>query len=126
MQAMSVSDKRELEILSIRSFGGLALSLGDGGQPLRFETRTLEALLVYLACQGRAMGRDTLAELLWPERSQKQARPNLTLPTPRLRPQLAPSLLVPRHTLGLNDAAGFDVDVTLFERHLAAGRLAEA
>src|SRR3954471_15581382 len=113
---MSVSDKTELEILSIRSFGGLALSLGDGGQPLRFETRTLEALLVYLACQGRAMGRDTLAELLWPERSQEQARTNLSLAIHRLRRQLDPYLLVTRYTLGLNDAAGFEVDVTLFER----------
>src|SRR4249920_3807902 len=102
---MRSPDIVNIDKLSIRSFGGPAFHLGYADQPLRFETRTLEALLVYLACQGRALGRDTLAELLWPERSQEQARTNLSLAIHRLRRQLDPYLLVTRHTLGLNDAA---------------------
>jgi len=90
---------------------------------VKVETRTTEALLLYLACQGRPVSRDLLAELLWPERIQEQARANLRLALHRLRRQLDPFLLVTRQSVGLNPNASIDVDAVEFETHLAAGQL---
>lgn len=89
-------------MLSIRAFGELEIRLDEGAQPLHLETRTVEALLVYLAGHGRPLGRDLLAELLWPERTQEQARANLSVALHRLRRQLAPYLLVTRQSVALN------------------------
>ena len=86
----------------------------------------MEALLVYLACQGRPLGRDELAELLWPERTQQQARMNLRVALYRLRPQIDPYLLITRQNLALNPNAIVDLDARQFERYLAAGQLAMA
>ena len=71
-------------------------------EPLRFAAHTVEALLVYLACQDRPLGRDELAELLWPERTQEQSRMNLRGAIYRLRGQVEPYLLVTRQHLALN------------------------
>lgn len=118
--------------LSIRTFGGVSFALrpapdrnGDApasAHPLHFETRTTQALLLYLACQGRAVSRDGLAELLWPERSQDQARANLRLALHRLRRQVEPFLTVTRQDVGLNAGAAIEFDVADFEKHLAAGQ----
>ena len=95
-------------------------------QPLHFATHPVEALLVYLACQDRPLGRDELAELLWPERTQEQARVNLRVTLYRLRGQVEPYLLITRQQLALNPDAVVDLDARQFERHLAAGELAVA
>ena len=85
-----MSDQVRLaEQLRIETLGGLSIWLDhrvsaandDKAQRLHFDARSAEALLVYLACQGRALARDTLAEFFWPDRSQEQARTNL----PRLQ-----------------------------------------
>src|SRR5688572_14123313 len=115
---MIVSEKSGVEMLSIRTFGGLSVWLGDATQPLRFETRTVEALLVYLVCQGRSLGRDALAELLWPERTQEQARANLSVGIHRLRRQLDPYLLVTRQSVAINPNARIKLDATQFETRL--------
>jgi hypothetical protein len=44
-----VTDQAVAEPLVIRTFGALTVSLGDGTQGVRFVTRSVEALLVYLA-----------------------------------------------------------------------------
>ena len=123
---MILPNKPGVELLSIRTLGGLAIRLDtpDGMHPapgldaphvrsqtITFETRTVEALLVYLACLGRPVARDILAELLWPERTQAQARANLSLALHRLRRQLAPYLLVSRQSVALNPDARIDLDV---------------
>ena len=87
---------------------------------------TVEALLVYLACQDRPLGRDELAELLWPERTQEQSRMNLRGAIYRLRGQIEPYLLITRQNLALNPHATIDLDARQFERYLAAGQLAAA
>ncbi|MFN8464547.1 MAG: BTAD domain-containing putative transcriptional regulator [Caldilineaceae bacterium] len=110
----------------IRTFGALSIARGDKPEPLRFAAHTVEALLVYLACQDRPLGRDELAELLWPERTQEQARVNLRGAIYRLRGQIEPYLLVSRQNLALNPNADIDLDARQFERQLAAGELATA
>ena len=112
--------------LAIRTFGALTVALSGGTQPMHFATHTVEALLVYLACQDRPLGRDELAELLWPERMQEQARMNLRVALYRLRQQIDPYLLITRQQLALNPDAVVDLDARQFERHLAAGELAMA
>jgi predicted ATPase/DNA-binding SARP family transcriptional activator len=115
-----------VEPLSIRTLGGLSIWQGDAAQPMRFETRTVDALLVYLACHDRPMARDFVAELLWPERTQKQARSNLNVAIHRLRRKLEPYLLVTRQSLALARHAPIHVDSGRFEGHMAAGHLVEA
>src|SRR5215203_5341241 len=133
------SRQNRVEMLSIRTFGGLAVWLDETAQPtsakakgdaavqkVKFETRTVEALLVYLACQGRPLGRELLAELLWPERSREQAFSNLRTAISRLRQQLDPYLLVTRQSVELIPDAEISLDATHFEAELAAGQLAVA
>lgn len=111
--------------LSIRTFGGLTVYSG-GLTPIHLVTHAVEALLVYLACQGRPLGRDALAELLWPEHTSKQARTNLRVTIYRLRQQLGPYLLVTRQNVALNPAAIVELDANQFESHQVAGQPAEA
>ena len=120
---MIVTNRTVAEPLVIRTFGALAVYVGDVTHPVRFATHTVEALLVYLACQGRPLGRDELAELLWPERTQQQARMNLRVALYRLRAQIDPYLLISRQQLALNPNAVVDLDALQFERYLAAGQL---
>ena len=112
--------------MSIRTFGALTVALGDASHLIRLATHPVEALLVYLACQNRPLGRDELAELLWPERTQEQARVNLRVTLYRLRGQVDPYLLITRQHLALNPDAVVDLDARQFERHLAAGEFAMA
>ena len=74
---MIVSDQPGVTTLAIHTLGTVAIELHAApvvgapvNQPdyqrLHFATRTVEALLIYLVCQGRPLGRDVLAELLWP------------------------------------------------------------
>lgn len=123
---MIVTDPALGQPLAIRTFGALTVALGGGTQPIHFATHTVEALLVYLACQDRPLGRDELAELVWPERTQEQARMNLRVALYRLRQQIDPYLLITRQQLALNPDAVVELDAGQFERHLAAGELAMA
>jgi DNA-binding SARP family transcriptional activator len=125
-----------ISTLSIRTLGGAFFELRPASNvdsstpataiPLHFETRTIEALLIYLACQGRPVSRDQLAELLWPERMQAQARANLRLALHRLRRQLDPFLLVTRQSVGFNSNAVLVPDAAAFEAHLTNGQLEAA
>ncbi len=112
--------------LSIRTFGAASVTIEANGDPITFEARTVQALFLYLACQSRSVGRDQLAELLWPERTQQQGRANLRVALHRLRQQLDPYLLITRQTLALNPNALVTLDVAHFETHFAAGELAAA
>jgi predicted ATPase/DNA-binding SARP family transcriptional activator len=122
-RVMIVTGKTTAKTLSIRTFGGLTVHIDGVAQPVQFVTHTVEALLVYLACQGRELGRDRLAELLWPERTQQQARTNLRTTIYRLRQQLDSYLLVTRQSIALNPHALVDLDVARFEMSLASGQL---
>src|SRR5688500_18082742 len=121
---MIVSNKSGVDTLSIHTLGGVAIELRhvpitDASttnpvlQRVHFRTRTVEALLIYLASQGRPLGRDILAELLWPERTQEQARANLRVAIHRLREQLDPYLLVTRQSVAINP----DIEIFLDTAH---------
>lgn len=110
--------------LQIHTFGGVAIRLQ--GNARQFDARSAEALLVYLACHARPLGREVLAEFFWPDRTAEQARTNLRVALHRLRQQLAPYLLISRQTVAFQPGLAPQVDCLDFESHLAAGRLAEA
>jgi predicted ATPase/DNA-binding SARP family transcriptional activator len=111
-------------MLTIRTLGHISIELD--GRPLHFETRTVVALLVYLACQRNAVSRETLAELFWPERTPKQARSNVRVALHRLRQQVAAYLLITQSGVALKPDVVITVDAIHFERQIAAGHLAEA
>ncbi len=130
-----MSDQVRLaEQLRIETLGGLSIWLDrrggaandDKAQRLHFDARSAEALLVYLACQGRALARDTLAELFWPDRSQEQARTNLRGCLHRLRQQLGAYLLVTRQSVALDFDAPVTVDSLELEAYCAQGDCATA
>ena len=79
----------------LKLLGGLALE-GPDGLPVRLPTRKSALLLAALALVGdKGLRRDALAELLWPDRSEPQARSSLRQ-----------SLTAVRHAL---DDAGTDL-----------------
>ena len=61
---MFVTNGAEAQTLVIHTFGGFAVYVGTEDHSLRFVTQSVEALLVYLACQGRAVGRDTTCRIV--------------------------------------------------------------
>ncbi|MEZ4682909.1 MAG: hypothetical protein R2932_52745 [Caldilineaceae bacterium] len=81
---MAATGTASSAILSIRTLGEVIVRVESSGQSIAFEARTVQALFLYLVCQGRPLGRDYLAELLWPERSQPQGRANLRVAIHRL------------------------------------------
>lgn len=134
---MFVPNPPNLATLTIRALGTVTIALqsalvntpGDSTpneQRVEFETRTVDALLIYLACHGQPLSRDALAELFWPERTQQQARSNLRVALHRLRQPLAPYLSITRQTVALNLAAPLTLDIAQFATQLAAGQFAAA
>lgn len=123
---MAATSKPTSATLSIRTLGEIAVAVGTNGPPIPFEARTVQALLLYVSCHRRPLGRDQLAELLWPERSQEQGRANLRVAIHRLRQHLDPYLLITRQTVALDPKAPITLDVARFEAHVAAGELAAA
>lgn len=106
-----------MEPLNILTFGGYKLSLGE--QPVTaLETRKADALLIYLCCNRRKHSREVLADMLWDERSQRQAMSNFRVVLTNLRKQLSPYLIINRETISLNFDAPIRCDATAFEEHL--------
>jgi DNA-binding SARP family transcriptional activator len=104
-------------MLEIATLGGLTIRR-DGQNVTTLASRKAEALLLYLACTGRAHAREVLAELLWDERSQEQALTNLRKAIAVLRRELAPYLHITRQAIGLNASASVQVDIAQLENGL--------
>jgi adenylate cyclase len=111
--------------LEISTLGGLSIHCGD--QPVTgFDSRKVEALLVYVACSGRPQSRDVLADLLWDDLPQPRALGNLRVVLHSLRKQLDPYVTVTRDAVALNPEAAIWLDVAEFEEKLSEGRIEEA
>lgn len=116
--------------LAIYLLGDVHFRLNDG-PPLPLEAGKASALLAYLAVEaGRPHARQTLAELLWPERADADALGALRFVLSNLRALLhdreaaQPFLLVDRSTVQLNPQAEVWVDVTAFRQQAAAWEMA--
>ena len=108
--------------------GGLAVVHGDR-RISRFQTQKTGALLAFLALHSsKSHGRESLAEMLWPEGDPLAIRNRLNQAISSLRRQLHPPELGPgtvlvsdHHSVGVNSQSVVS-DVEEFEKHL---RLAE-
>ena len=107
--------------LSLRLLGALQITL-DGRPVTGFESVKERALLVYLAEEShQSHRRETLAGLLWPERTERAARSNLSRVLSNLRrllgdrtPTGPPFLLLTRETARLNPACDAWIDSLTF------------
>ncbi|MFQ5435486.1 MAG: BTAD domain-containing putative transcriptional regulator, partial [Anaerolineae bacterium] len=107
--------------LTIRLLGNVSIELE--GQPVAgLPSRKAEALLVYLVCHERPFPREFLADLLWNDRSQKQALANLRSILSSLRRKLDPYLIITRQTVAFNHAGDYWLDVKAFTAALDAGQ----
>ncbi|MCJ7548151.1 MAG: tetratricopeptide repeat protein, partial [Anaerolineae bacterium] len=112
--------------LSLSLLGTFQVRLND--QPVsRFEYDKVRALLAYLAVEANfPHRRDVLAALLWPERSDREARHSLSQALLKCRQALGdqervvPFLLADRHTVQWNPSALPQLDVHRFEALLSA------
>jgi DNA-binding SARP family transcriptional activator len=114
-------------LLTLRLLGTASIDAPHGPVTGRAaQGRQLALLAVLGVARGRALTRDKLIAILWPE-----ATPD------RARPQLSDALYILRHGLGADvvrsvgdglalNSAAITCDVEQFERRLEAGRLEEA
>lgn len=114
-----------MNTLAIYLLGDVQFRLNDG-PPLPLEAGKTSALLVYLAVEAtRPHLRQTLAELLWPERPDAEALSALRFALSNLRTVLRdreaspPLLLVERSHAQLNPQAEIWVDVAAFQEQVA-------
>jgi DNA-binding SARP family transcriptional activator/pimeloyl-ACP methyl ester carboxylesterase len=108
--------------VSLKLFGGFH-ARQEPGLPLTVPTRKAQALLAYLALRpDPPPHRDSLAALLWPDRTDVQARASLRHAVYELRRALAgnPGILRTEGDTVSVDVDLIDLDVALFTRLLAA------
>ncbi len=79
------------------------------------------ALLYYLACRGRSQSRLALGGLLWPDKSDSEARMNLRQALYQLRQVLPDHIQATRQDVLLVQTKNLVVDVHLFEAALKPG-----
>ncbi len=100
----------------ITLLGGLTVT--RDGQPIpKLISRKADALLAYLAQEQRPHSRESLATLLWDDRSQKQALSNLRTLLSNLRKHAADFVTITRQTAVINDDVW--VDTAVFQQQLA-------
>ena len=105
-------------LLRIHTLGGLTISIDD--TPVTgFDSRKVQALLVYLACTGRTQPREVLAELFWEERTQSQALANLRVALTSLRQTVEPFVEITRESVGLSSSGQIWLDISEFESRLS-------
>lgn len=104
--------------LAFRLLGSVVIELD--GQPVQgLPSRAAEALLIYLVCHDRPISRESLANLLWHDRSKKQGLTNLRTILTSLRRELESYLIITRQTLAFNHAADYWLDSADFESQLS-------
>ena len=107
--------------LTIRLLGNVSIELD--GKPIKgFPSRKAEALLVYLVCHERPFPREFLADLLWEDRSQKQALANLRSVLSSLRRELGPFLIITRQIVAFNHETDYWLDLKAFTAAINASQ----
>ncbi len=100
----------------------------------KFRSANVQGLLVYLALHpGRALSRDVLASLFWPNEPDSKARTNFRQTLYQLRKLLEkgedakrPFLTITRQTVQFNPESKHQCDVSAFLQALKLGDLATA
>lgn len=105
------------KVLKMALLGPLQLTIDD--EPLiGLDSGKARALLCYLAVNGRTHSRHTLANLLWGELPDSDARRNLRGVILKLRQFLDPYLQVSHQTVALNPDAPVWLDTAIFQSGL--------
>lgn len=103
-----------MQTLHLNLLGKPQATLGE--TPLTaFGTAKSEALLYYLAVTGQPQSRETLAELLWGDMPDVQAKRNLTTTLTSLRKVVGPYLLIETQSVAFNLKASHRLDVAIFQ-----------
>jgi DNA-binding SARP family transcriptional activator/predicted ATPase len=123
---MSISGRTvsATNILRIKTLGRVAIER-DGLVVTDLASRKAEALLIYLACTGRQHPREVLADLLWDDRSQRQAMANLRVVLSSLRKTLGPYLSISRSTAAIDSGANLSLDTAQLEAAVSAAQSAQ-
>lgn len=108
--------------LHIKLLGSLKLTLNN--VPLRLKSRKGLALLIYLAVTRQSHPRSTLANLLWGDFPEANARANLRKVLSHLRPKLGDYLHITDQIVGMNTAVSHTTD--LFQFVAAADKIVQA
>jgi DNA-binding SARP family transcriptional activator len=103
------------ERLQILTLGGLKILI-DGSAVRGLASRKAEALLVYLAVQSGSPSRETLATLLWDDRSLQGSLANLSVLLTSLRKVAGQALRIDRDAVSLEADAPWECDALEFER----------
>ncbi|MFN8489915.1 MAG: BTAD domain-containing putative transcriptional regulator [Caldilineaceae bacterium] len=106
--------------LELTLFGSPRLKLGGQDIPYKIPGKAL-ALFIYLAVTGKPQQRDVLADLLWSEYANQEARNNLRYQLPDLRQALGHYLIITPQTIGFNRQNSYWLDVEILRTTLAAG-----
>ena len=105
------------ESLEISLLGQIEIKR-DGRPVTGFVSSKAPALLIYLAVTGHPHERETLAGLLWGDKSEQRARANLRKVLSNLRQTIGPSLVTEGQRVAL-PADTYRLDVRLVETSLA-------
>jgi TolB-like protein/DNA-binding SARP family transcriptional activator len=110
--------------VTVKLLGGFEVRVGSG-PALSFPTKKAKALLAYLAVSpGKSRSRSDLANLLWGDRGDEQARASLRQALTYLRNALTPTgheIFVVQGDLVSVDSAAIQVDVCMLESLVAQG-----
>ncbi|MCB8979554.1 MAG: hypothetical protein H6657_19260 [Ardenticatenaceae bacterium] len=108
------------KVLKLALFGPLHITIDD--EPLiGLDSAKAQALLCYLAVNGRSHSRHALANLLWGELPESDARRNLRGVLLKLRQHVEPYLQINHQTIGLNPEAAVWVDTAVFQQSIRNG-----
>jgi DNA-binding SARP family transcriptional activator len=89
-----------------------------GGQVLKFRSRKVLALLIYLAVEGGEHGREKLIALLWPDSEREQGQASLRNTLARLRQALGEAetyLTIEKEAVSFDLSRPFDLDLRLIQ-----------
>ena len=106
-----------MELLNLDLLGPIRISL-YGKLLTGFTTTKALALLMYLAVTPGVHSRDTLANLLWSDMPDQQAKKNLRNALPNLRTLVGSHLIITRHSVAFNRSSSYRLDVEVFRSHL--------
>jgi DNA-binding SARP family transcriptional activator len=108
------------KVLKVALLGPLRLTIDD--EPLiGLDSGKAQALLCYLAVNGRPHSRHALANLLWGELPESDARRNLRGELLKLRRHVEPYLQISHQTIALHPDAPVWVDTAVFQQTIRAG-----
>ncbi|MEM7119278.1 MAG: tetratricopeptide repeat protein [Chloroflexota bacterium] len=107
-------------MLEIRVLGSPQFILS--GQPVSsLKSAKSQAILCYLAMTKRPLSRTALGGLLWPDKSDQEARVNLRQSIRRVQKSMPGALLAQRESVALSPDMSVAVDVTQFETAVSQG-----